>query len=139
MAIKRLDPAAKFKLVSQFDDAIVKSAERYDTYLESLNTADLQFAEGQLPTLFVVRPLTNMELAEFNSKYMRVDVMNKKIVYKDESKMFLEMFELCFEGVEEAGATLEKLPVASIPYPVSTEIGSIISLIAVLGKNLKKA
>lgn len=155
MAIKKLDPKARFRLVAQMDDAIDNtdypapqdqpeakadlSADRYARFLDSLDMSVLKTVEGQKPSVFVVRPLANIELAELNSKYLTIDAEKKTARYRDQVKMFLEMFDLCCEGMEMEDGTLEKVLSSEIPYGVASEIGSIISLIATLGKNAKKA
>lgn len=144
MAIKRLDPKARFRVVSQFDDAVDRSDSEADTryakYLESLDLADLKFKEGATPTFFNIRTLSNLELADFNSRYLSVDPEKKHVTYKGQAKMFLEMFDACCESAQDgADGPAEKITSAEVPLTIAHEIGSIISLIGTLSKNLKKA
>lgn len=144
MAIRRLDPAARFRLVSQMDPAVdrtdeTEAAARYAAYLESLDPGALKFKDGETPTFFTVRPMTNIELATFNSKYLKTDPEQKRSRYENQSQMFFEMFDLCCEGMQDGNDPMTKVTSNEVSYAVANEIGSIISLIATLGKHLKKA
>jgi hypothetical protein len=146
MAIKKLDPKARFRVVAQMDDAIDNndyendlSKDRYAKYLDTLDMGVLKFVGDQKPSVFVVRPLTNLELADLNGRYLVIDAERKTASYRDQVKMFLEMFDLCCEGMENEEGKIEKVSSGEIPYGVASEIGSIISLIATLGKHAKKA
>jgi hypothetical protein len=158
MAIKLMDPKAQFKIVSNHDDALehetideLKTGEldengkeklkpsRYELYLESesFDESILKFKEGQQPDRFVLRCLSNDESAEINSKYMTVDVVTKTMKFKNQSRMFLEIFNLAFVGLD-SGGKLQKVSSAEVPYHMAVEMGSIASMLTSLGKNLKK-
>lgn len=152
MAIKRVDPKATFRVVSQADDAVVqespeeiaalkasKEKSRYDKFTESLAIGDLQFKEGVKPTYFHIRALLNSEKADIEEKYLVVDVEKKKITFKNQKKMLLEMFELGCVGIEDERGVVAKVVDGEIPYDVAIDIGSLISIATSLGKNLKKA
>lgn len=141
MSIKRLDPKARFRVISQLDEAVVRDEElkaRYEKYLESLDPAELKLKEGQTPTYFILRPLTHLQLADLNSRYLEVDVEKKTAKYKNQTKMFLEMFDLCCEGMQDGDGPMESISSEELAFGVAAEIGSMVSLIATLGKNLKK-
>lgn len=141
--IKKLDPKMRFRIVAQVDEAIDRTdaewKNRYAQYLETFDLSALKMKEGCAPTFFILRPLTSLELADFNSRYLEVDAEKKTAGYKDQAKMFLEMFDLCVEGMQDGDGAIEKVSSSEVPYLVAGEIGSIVSMIATLGKNLKKA
>lgn len=152
MAIRRLDPKATFKVVSQYDDAVIaetaeelellkasKEKTRYEKYLESFNLADLKFKEDAKPTHFVVRCLQSLELAELNEKHIEANVVEKTMQFKERNKMLFEMFELGCLGIESENGKVEKIGTEELDAGVVIEVGSIISLMTTLGKNLKKA
>lgn len=158
MAIKKVDPKAVFKVVTAFDDAILFETEeelaalktkgkdgkeiqgptRMDKYLESMDYTVLKFKEDSKPTIFHVRCLLANELAEINQKYQKYDVINKKVEFTDRNKMMLEIFDRGVIGMENSEGKLEKVLSNDLEYPVGVDLGSIISLITTLGKNLKK-
>lgn len=154
MAIAKLNPKARFKIVSQFDDAVeaekpdelqppAEGAEapksRYEQYIESdFDESKLKFKEGMKPDRIIIRALTADELAEINSKHIVVDTVGKKFITTERNKMFLTMFKMTFEGIESGDGSVSKPSFDEIPFQVQTEMGSIVSLITTLGKNLKK-
>lgn len=152
MAIRRVDPKAVFKIVSRFDDSLeaedevpAKEGEPkpqtcYEKYIESFDLNELKFKEGLKPTLFHVRCLKASELAEINQKYQIVDTVKKTITYRDQNLMMLEIFDRAIIGVQEGdGSPMEKVSSDEVGFHIATEIGSMISLLTTLGKNLKKA
>lgn len=142
MAIKRLDPSARFRVISQMDEAVVhdEKKDRYQRYLENFDQKELSLKDDVKPTYFILRPLKNLELADINAKYLVVNPLEKTARYQDNMKMFLEMFDMCCEGTQVGeDGPIEKVKSDDIPLTVASEIGSIVSLIATLGKNLKKA
>lgn len=158
MAIKKIDPAATFKVISQFDDALVsetpeelktgeKDAEgkdilkssRYTQYVEAdFDESKLVFKEGDQPDRFIVRCLNHAEQGLVNQKYLEVDVVNKRHGYKNQAQMWLEVFKMACTGVE-SGGKVEKINADELPYHITVEIGSIISLLTTLNKNEKKS
>lgn len=157
MAIKRLNPKAIFKIVSQYDDAvdienieelktgvIVDGVEetrptRYEQYIESdFDEAKLKYKEGMQPDRFLLRAITADELASINSKYLYIDTVAKKVTTLDRNSMFLSLFKLAYSGIESADKVVSKPSTDEFPYNVQVEMGSIVSLITSLNKNEKK-
>lgn len=151
MSVKRVDSKAVYKLVSRFDDALetevikeegkpdYNSPAGFDKYLETFDSADLTFKPDLKPTYFHVRCLKASELAEINEKYQSIDVVNKKVTYKSTNLMMIEIFDKTIIGVQDGDSPLEKVTSDDVGFHVATEVGSMISLMSTLGKNLKKA
>lgn len=157
MSIKKINPDAKFKIVYELDDALetetvqeldtgekaadgspVLKQSRYEKYFNSLDIADLKFKEGMTPTVFIVRALKNFETAELNEKYISIDPATKRLTNKSPNKMYLEMFNTACLGEEKTDGTIVKILPDEIGFAVATNIGVMISLIGILGKNQKK-
>lgn len=154
MAIKRIDVKATFKVISRHDEALDvqetpgastepgadPALSGYDQYLEelTLNESVLRFKEGQKPDRFLLRGLTADELADINGRHIFADPVNKKVIYTNQNKWFLEMFKAGYMGIEDAEGKTTRPPLDEIPYPIQVELGAVVSMIASLGKNLKK-
>lgn len=151
MAIKRVDPTARFKVISELDDALEhetpKELEalrksnlptRYEIYSESLDESKLKFKEGSTPTRFVIRCLKNAEVAEIQSKHVVVDTVTKKIEMGNPALAFLDYFKMGCLGIEDEVGKLEQVGPDDVGYGVTVGIGSVISLYTSLGKHLKK-
>lgn len=150
MAIKRLDPTARFKIICVFDDALdLESQEeldamgkddrtRYQQYMENFDESKLKFKEGLSPTRFHVRCLKASEVAELNARYQKVDVVKKTIEIVNRSQMMIEIFNLGVIGIEDEEGKVSKIGADELEASVVIEIGSMISLLTTLGKNLKK-
>lgn len=152
MAIRRVDPKATFRVVSQTDEAVeTETAEeqaalkaagqqtRYEKYLESFNLGDLKFKEGVKPTIFHIRSLLNGERADIDEDFLVVDTVSKTVDYKNQKKMLIAMFKLGCLGIEDDNGKLQPLDAESVEYSTSIDIGSLVSLSGTVGKNLKKA
>lgn len=159
MAIKKIDPKATWKLISSYDDAVIKETEeelealktgemdekgkeksnptRYQRYMDDLDEAKLRLDPAASPTRFVIRCLLNDEQALLNSKYLEVDTVKKTYEYKNGLVMFLEVFNLACLGIDEGGKIV-KITANDIGYGPAAEIGSVIHHFSALGKNLKK-
>lgn len=152
MAVKRIDPKATFKVVCQYDDALDNESEaelealkaipdslsRYEKFLGSIDLNDLKFKDGLKPDVFVVRALTHAEMADINERYFSYDTVEKKLVNKNRSNMLVEMFDKACFGIDQDGQIV-KVASGELPFSVVVELGGIINLIGMLGKNLKKA
>jgi hypothetical protein len=152
MAVKRIDPKATFKVVCQQDDALENESEaelealktipdsqsRYQKFLESFDLNDLKFKEAAQPDIFVVRALSHAELADINERYFSYDTVEKRLINRNRSNMLVEMFDKACLGVEQNGQ-VTKITATELPFAVVVELGGIINLIGILGKNLKKA
>jgi len=159
MAIKRLNPKATFKIISQTDTALdmetpeelvtgtdaegnqILKESRYEKYVGNadFDESHLKFKEGQQPERFVVRALLADERAELNSKYTFVDTAAKRVVFTNRDKLFLDTFSKAFQGLEDANGVLQKLSPEELPYEVRVEIGALVQMLGNLSKNEKKS
>lgn len=163
MAIKRLNPKQTFEVISITDSALlpeepdfevdangapvmldgepVKKSTRYERYTENANfdESQLRYVDGHKPDRFILRPLTNDEKAELNSKYTFIDTVKKRIVFTNQSKLLLESFLKSYQGIKSSDGKVERLSVDEIPYDIAIEMGAIVQLISALGKNEKKS
>lgn len=163
MAIKRLDPKAVFKVISQHDTAIETETQaemdaqklepkegqplppapltRYEKYCADgvLDESALKFKDGQKPDRFLLRALTADETADINGRHVLYDTVNKRLIYPNRNKMFLEIFRTGFIGIESADGTTSKPDLAELEFDVQVELGALIHLMAALGKNEKKS
>lgn len=160
MAIKRIDPTAKFKVIVSSDDALQsetpeemealktgvidangkpeRNPTRYERYLETFDTSILQLKDGAVPTIFVVRGLLSMEMATITEKHYRFDPTQRKTVCDRPNAMILEMFDVgCLGEQTETGVV--KVARDTLSYQVASEIGGAINIITVLTQDLKKA
>jgi hypothetical protein len=157
MAILKIDPTARFKLISQYDDAVIEETKeeldalkffdeqgaermkptRYQEYIENLDESKLKLDPTKTPDRFVFRCLTNGEQIAIQEKYAKVDVIQKKTDITSINAMFLEIFNTAILGVE-TGGKMEKITAENVGLPVAISIGSVISLFTSLGKHLKK-
>lgn len=151
MAIRKIDPKATFKIISQFDDALINETPdglaalklagkqtRYEDYLEDLDESKLLLDEKLKPSRFVVRCLKNQEIADINERFTKVDVVGKKVDMVRTNAMFLETFQTGCLGVEDENGKVEKVDAEEIGFAVAVAMGSVISLFTSLGKHLKK-
>ena len=148
MAIKRIDPKATFKVICEYDSVLVNETEeekvvgtptRYESYIENLDESKLKLKEGDKPTYFVIRCLTNRESILNQEKYVEVDVVAKKSNVKNPTGMLLEMFNLACLGMEDENGKVVPVTSDDIGLGVAINIGSLINLYTSLGKNLKNA
>jgi hypothetical protein len=161
MAIRKIDPTATFKVISQFDESVqhetpeemealktgkqdengndILNPTRFEQYLENLDDSLLRLKDGVPPTYFVIRCLKNSEVAELNEKHVVVNVVEKKIEHKNRQLMFLEMFDIGCLGTQTGDGKLEKTSGDEVGYAVAVAMGSVISLFTSLGKHLKKS
>lgn len=152
MAIKRINPNATFDIVSVYDEAIQhespeelealkasKELTRFEKYLENFDLSVLKFVEGEKPTLFRVRCLRAIEKAELDQKYQSIDVVNKRIEYKNRQEMMLDIFQKACLGIIGEDGQLEKVGYDDIEYKVAADVGAAISILGSVTKNLKKA
>lgn len=159
MAIKKIDPKATWKVISQYDEAVIsetaeekealKTGEvdedgkdvlkstRYQQYMDDLDQSKLVLQPNVEPSLFVIRCIKNSEMAELNEKYLTIDTVKKTANHKNSLAMFLEIFNLCCLGIEEGGKIV-KTSADEIGYGPAVEIGSVIYHFTTLGKHLKK-
>lgn len=151
MAIKKIDPNARFELVTAYDDALVFETDeeiaaaekegrqvRYQEYLKDVDLSKLMFKEGEKPTIFVVRCLLAEEIADVSSRYLVVDTVAKTQHYKDRNKMMLEYFKLGCLGIKGDKGQLEPTSADEVGFNIALDIGAQISLLTTLKKNLKK-
>jgi hypothetical protein len=161
MAIKRVDPNAKFKVISEVDDALISETSeelaalrtgkidsatgkeetipsRYEQYAEDLDETKLKFKDGVKPTYFLIRCLKNNEVAEIQKKHFSVDSAAKKVELSNPALAFLDYFTMGCLGVEAESGKVEKIGPDDVGYGVAVGIGSLISLFTSLGKHLKK-
>lgn len=155
MAIKRLDPKAIFKVISTYDQALDNETAqelldnqsdlqnlkvtRYEEYIGEANfdESKLKFKEGLKPDYILLKALSADDLADINGRYVLIDVVQKKTIITNRNKMYIEMFKAAYQGIESEGKA-SKVPLDEIEYQIQIEMGAIASLIASLGKNLKK-
>ena len=161
MAIKRIDPSARFRLICEYDGALVpESAEelqalktgkkdadgeeemnptRYQQYLADLDESKLKFAEGEKPSHFSFRCLTNQEMGQLQEQYFEYDVKAKTQKFKGtKSEYFAELFRLGVEGMEDENGKVIPVSPNEVGLGVMVAVGSAISIYTQLGKNLKK-
>lgn len=152
MSIIRVDSKATFKIISQYDSALINETEeemaqlkaegkqtRYEDYLDNLDESKLQLKEGDKPTYFVVRCLKNTELAEIHQKHMVVDPVAKTSQARNASLMMLDHFKIGCLGIQNEDGTIQKLDADDVGFGVALSIGVAISTFTSLGKNLKNA
>lgn len=155
MAIKKLDPSARFRLICEYDDALIpETAEemaalkadgddpkptRYREYLENLDESKLKIRDGEKPSHFVIRCLTNQEMGDLQERHFDFDPKTKTQTFKgSKTGYFMELFRLGVLGMEdEAGKVVPTTP-DEMPIGVMVAIGSAISIFTQLGKHLKK-
>ncbi|MDZ4810756.1 MAG: hypothetical protein SGI96_21175 [Bacteroidota bacterium] len=147
MAIVRINPNARFKLVSSTDSAIdrdkcpkIKSEASGEQlkYSESLSLEDLVFFEDKKPTYFVCRNLTATEQVALYKNHQQFDVEKRKVVHNDMQTLLLKIFEACCKEVEDDGVK-SAIGVDEVPYEVVQELGSSILVRMSLGDTEKKS
>jgi hypothetical protein len=152
MSIIRVDSKATFKVISQYDSALINESDaemeqlkkdgkqtRYEDYLDSLDESKLQMKEGDKPTYFVIRCLKNTELAEIHQKHMVVDPVAKTTQARNAGLMMLEHFKMGCLGIQNEDGTIQKLDADDVGFGVALSIGTTVSMFTSLGKNLKNA
>lgn len=151
MSIKRVDPKATFKIISEFDSALISETQeelrelakekkdtRYMQYLESFDESKLIFKPDEKPTYFVIRCLLNSEFAVIQERHMEVNVETKTFRAKNSSLMMFDLFNTaCLGMIDENGNTV-KVTADEVGMAVATGIGATISMLTTLGKHLKK-
>lgn len=151
MAIKRVDPNARFRLICEFDDSLehetseeraelekAGKATRYEKYSESLDEKELKFKEGVKPDYFHIRCLKNAEVAEIQGRHFVVNVQSKTAEPKNAPLMFLEMFNAACVGLEGEDGSTKKITADELGFAVATSIGATIYTFTAMGKHLKK-
>lgn len=141
--IKRLNPKATFRVVSQLDPALdfgATAASEHPAWLKFLENFDmsvLPVKAGETPTVFHIRPLLHSELAEINEEHMLVDTVKKRIEIKNRSAMLLAMFNKAVVGVEENGK-VEPITADELPYGAAVSLGSLVSVVTNMERPAKK-
>lgn len=151
MAIKRVDPSARFNLIAEMDDSLIsetpeelaalvasRSLTRYEDYLNTMDESKLKFAEGSKPSRFRIRCITNVEFAEIQARYFSVDPVTKTSNNKNLPAMALELFNLACESMEDENGVYGKVTANDLGYGVATSVGMSIYTFTALGKHLKK-
>lgn len=158
MAVVRIDPSATFKIISQSDSALLEETDaeldsgkldekgakiynpsRYERYVESsFDQSILKFKDGESPFIFVVRGLKSLERADLVERHSEFDPKTRKNKIKNFSAMLIDTFNYGCLGLEKKDGTLEKVSADEFEHKVTLEIGSHITAIGSLGKNLKK-
>jgi hypothetical protein len=154
MAISRVNPSARFKVISELDDALERETPeelealkqpdgtslptRYEQYAENLDESKLRFREGAKPDRFVIRCLRNEEVAEIQAKHLVVDTTAKTTKLGNPALAFLDYFKVGCVGLETAEGNTVKLGSDDVGFAVAVGVGSVIMLFTSLGKHLKK-
>lgn len=161
MAIKKLDPSARFRLICEYDEALIGETPeerkalgtgrkdedgeeifnptRYQQYLDSLDESKLRFVDNEKPSYFQFRCLTNQEMGTIQERYFAFDFKNRKQEFKgSKTEYFAELFKLGVIGMEDESGTARAVGTDEVPYGVMVSIGSAISIYTQLGKHLKK-
>jgi hypothetical protein len=151
MAIKRLDPEARFRVICDLDDALInetpeelkeildnKDLTRHEDYLQDLDEKKLKFAEGAKPSHFVIRCLKNDEWTDMQSRHMVLDSMTKTFRVRDNASYLFEMFNKGCIGLEDENGEIKPVNHNEIGIGVAMSIGATISLFTMGGKHLKK-
>ncbi len=155
MAIRRLDPSARFKIICEYDDALIRETEeelkaleqpsgetlptRYEEYLENLDQSKLRLKPDGKPTYFHFRCLTNLEQGELQEKFMDYDVKEKRSFFKgSKTRYFVELFEKGVIGIEDETGAMVKIDAEQIGMGVVMAIALAINSYTAMGKHLKK-
>jgi hypothetical protein len=160
MAIRKLDPNAKFRLICELDDALISETSeelealktgkkdedgnetlnptRYQEYLDDLDESKLKMRDGAKPSYFHFRCLTNEEMGILQEKYFDYDVKEKRPKFKgSKTEYFIELFRLGVIGLEDDGQ-IAKVSANEVGYAVMVAVGSAVNIFTSLGKHLKK-
>ncbi len=145
MAIKLLDPTARFDVFSAYDDAIDGQSETGDKafqkYMDTLNPADLIRKDGTgEPTAFVVKPLLSTQTAALQEKHLAYDVAKKKLEYRyGYSAYLLDVFGIACEGIRLADGSVQKVNADEVGLTNALSVASSAIMITAVSKNLKNA
>ena len=161
MAIKKLDPSARFKLISELDDSIIHETKeelealksdakdkegnpisaptRYEQYLEAIDESKLKFRKDSKPSYFHFRCLTNQEIGELQDKYLDYDVKAKKTTFKGpKMNYFAEIFEKGVIALEDENGVQVKVGPNEVGIGVMVAVGVAIDSFTQLGRHAKK-
>jgi hypothetical protein len=161
MAIKKLDPNARFKLICEFDDAVIPESKeeekaldsgikdkngdpvmipsRYQQYLENLDESKLKLREESKPSYFHFRCLTNEEMATLQEKYTDWDVKGRRQIWKAPKTLYLgEIFKLGVVELEDENGMKSAVGPNEVGIAVMVSVGSAINLYTQFGKHAKK-
>lgn len=161
MAIKRLDPAARFRVICEYDSALINETPeelkalkngvigpdgeeesnpaRYQLYLQDLDESKLKIKDDEKPSHFVFRCLTNQEMGQLQETHFEFDLKTKTQKFKgSKTDYFAELFRLGVDGMEDENGNVVKVGPNDVGLGVMIAIGSAISVYTQLGKHLKK-
>ena len=146
MAIRRLDPNSRKKVVSVMDEAVDIEASNMNQYATTLDLKHIKFVEGKHPTYFIVKsidPISETEIQEVHHKFIPPSVTKEgekigaKVTIERHKEMALKYFKFCVMEVEENGKVLP-IKFDEFSADVLQEIGSYAMLYCRLGDQLKK-
>jgi hypothetical protein len=160
MAIKLLNPETRFKLICEYDDALVAESQeeqaaldsglkdkngepimaptRYRQYIDNLDESKLKFREGAKPSRFHFRCLTSQELAELDERYFELDEkIGIRVLKAGRAAFFIEVFRLGVIGIEDENGQVAPIGPNEIGAAVVNSVGSVINFYTQLGKNAK--
>lgn len=146
MAIRRIDPNFRKKVVSAMDEAIDVENSDMKSYAQTLDEKHIKFHKDQKPTYFLVKPIDPMSELEITEVHQKItppgiDKDGKptriSIHFDRQSEMSLKYFKACVTEVEEDGKIIP-VKFEEFPMAVLQEIGSYAMLYAKLGDQQKK-
>lgn len=147
MAVRRIDPNYRKKVVSMMDSAVDIAKTDAAGYATTLDLSKVAFVEGENPTYFLISPIAPLAELEINDAHQkiippRIDEKTGKpikasIIFERQGEMSLKYFKHCVKALEEDG---KELPVDDGQFNLSVlqEIGSYAMLFSRAGDKLKK-
>lgn len=155
MSVKRVKRDATFDLVSIHDDAVDKDNSDVKAYKRSLNRSSLKTHEGQMPTLFVVKNITQLKRAEFDDEHVKIVMpdnieemgenkkVRPKVTIDNSAQLVVKYFNECVVAVKEWDGSkyVESKQVSADEFPsrVVQDIGDQCQVLSSLGEPVKNA
>ena len=148
--LKKIDPKAIVKTVSQFDEAIDTENSDMDKFEKTHNVEYLKFKEGEEPTYFLISNVMTTDQAKIQQEHYKVSMPDTSQMHGEElanakptieqvgqSEMMLKYFSAGCKFIEEEGKQ-SKSDVNVFPFTVIQEIGGFIMLRTAIGDDEKK-
>lgn len=148
--LKKIDPKATIKTVSQFDDAIDTENSDMDKFEKTHDVKYLKFKEGELPTYFIISNVMTTDQAKIQQEHYKISMPDTSNMHGEElanakptieqvgqSEMMIKYFSAGCKFIEESGKQ-EHADANVYPFTIIQEIGGYIMLRTAIGDDEKK-
>lgn len=156
MSVKKLKRDSTFELISIYDDAVDQEKSDLKGYKKTLNASLLVIKEGEKPTLFLTRVISQLKRAEFDDDHIKVTLpddieelrrdkapIRPKVTVENNAQLVVKYFAECVVGTKEWDGQKyvedRKCDFDDFPSRVVQDLGDQAMILSQLGEPQKNA